>query len=70
MGKEPDGNVGRRLVPRKIGEVAKLRRREARKLADEKLRALNQREYAPQSTIVLRDYVERYFIPNFFPTLT
>ncbi len=64
-----DGTIGRRLVPWKIGAIAELTRRAARKLADEKLRSLNQGEYAPQSTIVLQDYVERYFIPNFFPTL-
>src|SRR6266567_2067245 len=64
-----DGTIGRRLVPWKIGSIAELTRRAARKLADEKLRSLNQGEYAPQSTIVLQDYVERYFIPNFFPTL-
>ena len=66
---KPDGTIGRRLVPWKIGAVAKLTRREARKLADEKLRSLNQGEFAPQSTIILQDYVERYLIPNFFPTL-
>ena len=64
-----DGTIGRRLVPCKIGAVADLTRRQARKLADEKLRSLNQGEYAPHSTIALRDFVERHFIPNFFPTL-
>ena len=66
---KPDGTIGRRLVSWKIGAVANLTRREARKLADEKLRSLNQGEYAPESTIILQDFVERYFIPNFFPTL-
>ena len=64
-----DGSIGRRLVPWKIGAVADLTRRQARKLADEKLRSLNQGEYAPQSTISIADFVERLFIPNFFPTL-
>ena len=64
-----DGSIGRRLVPWKIGAVADLTRRQARKLADEKLRALNQGEFAPQSTISISDFVERLFIPNFFPTL-
>jgi integrase len=66
---KPDGTIGRRLVPWKIGAVRDLTRREARKLADEKLRSLNQGEYAPKSTIALADFVERLFVPNFFPTL-
>src|SRR5439155_25898476 len=66
---KPDGSIGRRLIPWKIGAIADLTRREARKLADEKLRSLNQGEYAPQSTIIVQDFVDRYFIPNFFPTL-
>src|SRR5712692_9277500 len=64
-----DGTIGRRLVPWKIGAVADLTRREARKLADEKLRSLNQGEWRPKSTISLADFVEWYFIPNFFPTI-
>src|SRR5439155_24382726 len=66
---KPDGKIGRRLIPWKIGAVSDLTRRQARKLADEKLRSLNQGEDAPQSTIILEDFVERYFVPNFFPTL-
>src|SRR2546427_7009047 len=66
---KPDGSIGRRIVSWKIGAIAKLTRREARKFADEKLRSLNQGEYAPKSTITMQEFVERYFIPNFFPTL-
>jgi len=66
---KPDGTIGRRIVSWKIGAIAKLTRREARKLADEKLRSLNQGEYAPKSTITLQDFVDLYFVPNFFPTL-
>jgi len=66
---KPDGTIGRRLVAWKIGAVADLTRRQARKLADEKLRSLNQGEFAPQSTISIADFVGRLFIPNFFPTL-
>lgn len=53
----------------KIGTVRDLTRRQARKLADEKLRLLNQGQWAPTSTITLLDFVDGYFIPNFFPTL-
>jgi Phage integrase, N-terminal SAM-like domain len=66
---KPDGTIGRRLVPWKLGAVSNLTRRAARKLADEKLRLLNQGQYAPQSTITLQEFVDRFFIPTFFPTL-
>ena len=39
---KPDGTIGRRLVPMKIGLVSDFTKRQARKLADEKLRSLNQ----------------------------
>jgi integrase len=64
-----DRTIGRRLVTVKIGTVQDLTRRQARKLADEKLRLLNQGQWAPTSTITLQDFVEGYFVPNFFPTL-
>jgi integrase len=64
-----DRTIGRRLVTVKIGAARDLTRRQARKLADEKLRLLNQGQWAPTSTISLQDFVDGYFIPNFFPTL-
>ena len=64
-----DGTIGRRLVPVKIGLVSDLNKRQARKLADEKLRSLNQGQWTPSSTITLGEFVDRYFIPNFFPTI-
>ncbi len=64
-----DRTIGRRLVTVKIGTVQDLTRRQARKLADEKLRLLNQGQWAPTSTITLQDFVDGYFVPNFFPTL-
>ncbi len=66
---KPDRTIGRRLVTVKIGTVQDLTRRQARKLADEKLRLLNQGQWSPTSTITLQDFVDGYFIPNFFPTL-
>jgi len=66
---KPDGTVGRRLISRKIGMVADLTYRQARKAADEKLRLLNQGQWAPSSTITLGTFVERYLVPSFFPTL-
>src|SRR6266849_8968672 len=66
---KPDGTVGRRLISRKIGMVADMTYRQARKVADEKLRLLNQGQWAPSSTITLGTFVERYLVPSFFPTL-
>jgi integrase len=64
-----DRTIGRRLVTVQIGTVQDLTYRQARKLADEKLRLLNQGQWAPTSTILLQDFVDGYLIPNFFPTL-
>src|SRR2546427_10420138 len=55
---KPDGTIGRRLGSWKNGAGVNFTRREARKIADEKLRSLNQREYAPDSTIILHDFWE------------
>jgi integrase len=66
---KPDGTIGRRLVTFKIGAVADLTRRQARKLADEKLRSLNQGPWTPSSAITLLEFVERYFIPHSLVTL-
>ena len=53
----------------KIGLVSDFTKRQARKLADEKLRSLNQGLWTPSSTSSLQEFVERHFIPNFLPTL-
>jgi integrase len=64
-----DGTIDRRLVSAKLGLVSELSKRQARKLADEKLRSLNQGQWTPSSTITIREFVDQYFVPNFFPTL-
>jgi integrase len=64
-----DGTIGRRLASKIIGPVREFTRRQAHKLADEFLRPLNQGKVTPHSTILFREFVERYFIPNAFPTL-
>jgi integrase len=64
-----DGSLGRRLVSKVIGPVRDFTRRQAHKIADEFLRPLNQGKTIPLSTILFREFVERYFIPNAFPTL-
>jgi integrase len=64
-----DGTIGRRQVSKVIGPVRQFTRRQAYKLADEFLRPLNQGKVTPHSTILFREFIERYFIPNAFPTL-
>ncbi len=65
----PDGSIGRRLTSAMLGPVANCTLRQARKLAEERLRPLNQGRIAPASTIRLGEFVERQFIPNAFPAL-
>jgi integrase len=64
-----NGTIGRRLVSKVIGPVRQFTRRQAWKLAEEFLRPLNQGKITPHSTILFQEFVERYFIPNVFPTL-
>lgn len=64
-----DGTLGRRLISKVIGPVGDLTRRQARKIADELLRPLNQGLVTPHSTITFREFIEQYFVPNAFPTL-
>ena len=64
-----DGSIARRRQSATLGPVSEMTLREARKLADERLRPVNQGRMLPQSTMELRVFVERYFDPLFFPTL-
>jgi integrase len=64
-----DGSLGRRLVSKTLGRVRDLTLRQARKLAEERLRPLNLGRIAPLSTITLGDFVEKHFVPNVFPVL-
>lgn len=64
-----NGTIGRRLASKVIGPVRQFTRRQAWKLAEEFLRPLNQGKITPHSTILFQEFVERYFIPNAFPTL-
>jgi hypothetical protein len=52
-----------------LGAVSDMTLRQARKLAEEQLRPINQGILLPQSTMDLRAFVDRYFEPLFFPTL-
>ena len=64
-----DGKIGRRRQSVTLGVVSEITLREARKLADEQVRPVNQGTLVPQSTMKFRDFVERYFDPLLFPTL-
>jgi integrase len=64
-----DGSIARRRQSATLGLVSEITLREARKLADERIRPVNQGLMVPQSTMKFRDFVERYFDPLFFPTL-
>lgn len=66
---QADGKIGRRLTTRILGSVKGMPYRQACKAADEMLRPLNLGKLRPESTITLADFVDRYFIPNAFPTL-
>ena len=64
-----DGKIGRRRQSVTLGVVSEITLREARKLADEQVRPINQGTLVPQSTMKFCDFVEKYFDPLFFPTL-
>jgi integrase len=64
-----DGSIGRRRKSVTLGLVSELTQRQARKLAENRLRALNQGIVTPQSTMKFSDFVDRHLIPLFFPTL-
>ncbi len=64
-----EGKIGRRWRSCQLGPVAEMTYRQALKLADAHLNALNQGRVMPQSTITLERFVERNFIPDALPAL-
>ena len=64
-----DGTLGRNRESVILGPVANMTLRQARKAAEEHLRPLNLGKVTPYSAITIREFVEKYFVPNFFPTL-
>jgi integrase len=65
----PDGTIGRKRESVILGPVASITRRQAQKAAEEYLRPLNLGKVTPFSAILFRQFVDKYFVPNFFPTL-
>ena len=64
-----DGSIGRRRRSATLGLASEMTLRQAKKLAEERLRALNQGTVTPQSTMKFADFVERHLVPLLFPTL-
>jgi len=64
-----NGSFARRRRSTVLGLASELSRREARKLAEERLAPLNQGKLNPHSAMSFADFVERYFVPLFLPTL-
>ena len=64
-----DGSIGRRRKSAILGLVSEMTLRQAKKLAEDRLRTLNQGILTPQSTMKFADFVERHLVPLFFPTL-
>lgn len=66
---KPDGSIGRRRESAMLGLVSEMTYRQARKAAESQLRPLNQGKVLPLSRLLLREFVEKHFVPNVFPTL-
>lgn len=66
---DAEGKIARRRESRILGDAREITLRQARKLAEDFLRPLNQGRLLPQSTLTLRAFVDGYFVPHVFPTL-
>ncbi|HZS26896.1 MAG TPA: site-specific integrase [Candidatus Angelobacter sp.] len=66
---QPNGSLGRKRESVILGFVADMNKRQAMKIADEHLRPLNLGKLTPFATILFREFIEKHFIPNAFPTL-
>lgn len=64
-----DGSIGRRRQSYILGPISEITHRQAKKAAEEKLRLINQGRQVPQSSMTLQSFIDRYFVPNFLPTL-
>jgi integrase len=64
-----NGKIGRKRESTILGYVSGMTLRQARKAAEEHLRPLNLGKVTPFSTITLREFADRHFLPNAFPTL-
>ena len=66
---QSDGSLGRRRDSIILGQVSGITKRQALKAADEFLRPLNLGKVTPFATVIFREFIEKHFVPNIFPTL-
>jgi integrase len=66
---KPDGSFGRKRESKILGFVSQMTKRQAMKAAEELLRPLNLGKITPFSSITFREFAEKHFSPNVFPTL-
>lgn len=64
-----DGSFGRKQESRILGRVSEMTKRQAMKAAEELLRPMNLGKITPFSSITFREFAEKHFSPNVFPTL-
>ena len=64
-----DGKIGRQRQSVVLGFVSEMTQRQARKLAESHLSPMNQGRLLPQSMLRFEDFVDKYLVPLFFPTL-
>ena len=65
----PDGQIARVNRSEILGPLAEIpTRRIAQRLAESRLRAVNQGVYRPRTTLTLREFVENQWKANLFPT--
>jgi integrase len=66
---QADGSLGRKRESKVLGFLSSMNKRQAMKIADEFLRPLNLGKITPFATILFRDFIEKHFVSNVFPTL-
>lgn len=66
---KPDGSIGRKRESKILGYVSEMTRRQALKAAEESLQPVNSGKQLPHSTLLFEEFVERFFIPIYFPVL-
>ncbi len=65
----PDGTEGTIHCSEVLGRVSELKKREARNLAEIRLRPLNQDHYRPQTTLTLEQFVRDFWEPAVKPVI-
>jgi hypothetical protein len=66
---KPDAAIERKRESAILGYVSDLTLRQARKMAEERLRPINEGRTVPCSTLTIQGFVEQFFLPLGFPIL-